>query len=229
MPASTQTSCQEQWGRHISVIWICIQINPGKSTNPLPRACLRLDRTGTCCSDEDRALPLLFFWCLCWDGLQLFYLVPTQRWGWFESHDSSSERALNPLPTISSVSGFSNFRWQEPVAEKHFLLSMLSSGTDHCTFPDPSHHPSSPSTPNATSELFRSRQTLSAVSCRAAYGQAPGSRAQVLQERSRCPGGTGRQTSRTLRCPAGLCQHRAGLRFLARGGFVSTQPAWALR
>lgn len=50
--------------------------------------------------------------------------------------DSSSERAFNPLPTINSLSGFSNFRWQEPIAKKHFLLYILSSGTDHCTFPD---------------------------------------------------------------------------------------------
>lgn len=50
--------------------------------------------------------------------------------------DSSSERAFNLLPVINSLSGFSNFRWQEPTAETHFLLYILSSGTDHCTFPD---------------------------------------------------------------------------------------------
>lgn len=50
--------------------------------------------------------------------------------------DSSSERAFSPRPIINSLSSFSNFRWQEPIAKKHFLLYILSSDTDHCTFPD---------------------------------------------------------------------------------------------
>lgn len=49
------------------------------STNPFPQGmCLSLDTKRTCSSEEERALPWLFLWCLCWDGLQLFYVVPTQ-------------------------------------------------------------------------------------------------------------------------------------------------------
>lgn len=85
--------------------------------------------------EEDQALPLLFSGpCTETASSCVILSQPNDDVG-LSHTDCSSERTFNPRPTTDSSSSFSNFRWQEPIAEKHFLLCVLGSSTDHCPFP----------------------------------------------------------------------------------------------
>lgn len=112
--------CQEQGRRSAAVTRVCIRINLGKSSSPLPRTCLKLSKKRTCPRDKGQALPLPVFHC--GGSSPLFYFVPTGGDADLSHDGSSSQSALSPLPTISSSFGFANFRWQEPAARSTFTF-----------------------------------------------------------------------------------------------------------
>lgn len=131
--------CQEQGCRSAAVTRVCIRINLGKSSSPLPGTCLKLGKKRTCLRDKGRALPLPVF--RCGGSSPLFYFVPTSGDADLSHDGSRSQSALSPLPTINSSFGFANFRWQEPTARSTFTFRPQTPA--QVTAPSRLHHTSS--------------------------------------------------------------------------------------